>query len=505
MGLNLSAQVPNYVPTEGLVAWYPFNGNASDESGNEQDGEIVGAQLTVDRFGLSESAYSFDHTRIEIENSATNDQFKTISFWFMSSSPGIQVAFKQNIYVGHGYERVSCAIQWNGTHFAGKEVCNAAWQYDNVGGDVNDGIWHHYVGILDSTQKRLYIDGTFLDESEFNPENMCSGGDLIIGQEWDGVPYDFIGDLDDFGFWDRALTEEEIQALWNAPALVPGCTESTACNFNEEANIEDDSCVYPLFGEDCETGGAACGEGTIWDSSLQSCVGFDECPSDLNDDGIVGINDLLSLLSDFGMECPPEMAEWTCGDPVNYHGYDYATVQIGDQCWFAENLRTELYQNGDSIPGDFSSSDWGALDIGAQTVYGSNESNLTDWGRMYNWYSTVDLRNICPTGWSTPSEGSVAVLLGFVEQNDWGVAGLKAESGWASENGTNISGFNFLPGGYRKPDGSYTQGGNVGYLWSKSSADEELAFGLTIGSNVYVPGPSYKVEGFSVRCIKDSE
>ncbi|MDA8772234.1 LamG domain-containing protein, partial [Flavobacteriales bacterium] len=313
--LNAFAQnVPDYVPTEGLVAWYPFNGNASDESGNEQDGEIVGAQLTVDRFGLSESAYSFDHTRIEIENSATNDQFKTISFWFMSSSPGIQVAFKQNIYVGHGYERVSCAIQWNGTHFAGKEVCNAAWQYDNVGGDVNDGIWHHYVGILDSTQKRLYIDGTFLDESEFNPENMCSGGDLIIGQEWDGVPYDFIGDLDDFGFWDRALTEEEIQALYNAPALVPGCTESTACNFNEEANIEDDSCVYPLFGEDCETGGAACGEGTIWDSSLQSCVGFDECPSDLNDDGIVGINDLLSLLSDFGMECPPEMAEWTCGD-----------------------------------------------------------------------------------------------------------------------------------------------------------------------------------------------
>ena len=105
------------------------------------------------------------------------------------------------------------------------------------------------------------------------------------------------------GVWERALVEEEILALYNAQLPVLGCTDSIACNFNEEANIEDDSCVYPLFGEDCETGGAACGEGTIWDSSLQSCVGFDECPSDLNDDGIVGINDLLSLLSDFGTMC----------------------------------------------------------------------------------------------------------------------------------------------------------------------------------------------------------
>ena len=155
------------------MAWYPFNGNANDESGNEQNGEIFGAQPTIDRFGLGESAYSFEHTRIEIENSATNDQFKTISFWFMSSSSaGNQVAFKQKGFVGHMYERVSCSIQWNGTHFAGKEVCNAGLQYDNVGGNLNDGSWHHYVGILDSARKRLHIDGTLLDESDFNPENI---------------------------------------------------------------------------------------------------------------------------------------------------------------------------------------------------------------------------------------------------------------------------------------------------------------------------------------------
>ena len=46
----------------------------------------------------------------------------------------------------------------------------------------------------------------------------------------------------------------------------------------------------------------------------------------------------MELLSSFGTMCEePETVEFTCGDPMNYHGYDYATVQIGEQCWFAEN------------------------------------------------------------------------------------------------------------------------------------------------------------------------
>ena len=44
--------------------------------------------------------------------------------------------------------------------------------------------------------------------------------------------------------------------------------------------------------------------------------------------------------------------------PMNYHGYDYATVQIGEQCWFAENLRNEHYANGDAIPGELSDGEW---------------------------------------------------------------------------------------------------------------------------------------------------
>ena len=54
------SQVPSYVPTNGLVGWWPFNGNANDEGGNGNNGTVNGAALTTDRFGNANSAYDFD-------------------------------------------------------------------------------------------------------------------------------------------------------------------------------------------------------------------------------------------------------------------------------------------------------------------------------------------------------------------------------------------------------------------------------------------------------------
>lgn len=51
------AQVPSYVPTNGLVGWWRFNGNANDESGNGNNGMVTGALITTDRFGFNNEAY----------------------------------------------------------------------------------------------------------------------------------------------------------------------------------------------------------------------------------------------------------------------------------------------------------------------------------------------------------------------------------------------------------------------------------------------------------------
>ena len=102
-----------------------------------------------------------------------------------------------------------------------------------------------------------------------------------------------------------------------------GCTNSSACNYDENALDDDGSCQY---------GACHCLEGTVWSAELGGCIVAN--PSDTDFDGCVGMTDLFDFLSVFGTcnETP-----WSCGDPLSYQGHDYETVQIGGQCWFAEN------------------------------------------------------------------------------------------------------------------------------------------------------------------------
>ncbi len=58
---SMAQNIPSYIPTDGLVGWWPFNGNANDESGNGNDGTVIGATLTTDRFGNTNSAYFFNY------------------------------------------------------------------------------------------------------------------------------------------------------------------------------------------------------------------------------------------------------------------------------------------------------------------------------------------------------------------------------------------------------------------------------------------------------------
>ena len=80
------AQVPSYIPTDSLIAWWPFTGNAIDSSGNGNNGTVNGATLTTDRFGNLNSAYYFSSsgcaTRIDATvNTSRIQSGLTISVW----------------------------------------------------------------------------------------------------------------------------------------------------------------------------------------------------------------------------------------------------------------------------------------------------------------------------------------------------------------------------------------------------------------------------------------
>ena len=103
------------------------------------------------------------------------------------------------------------------------------------------------------------------------------------------------------------------------PECNPGCTYPQACNYNPESNFDDGSCDYCFCGEGnqwvdslqaCMVTEAAlmqaCGEGTYWDDLAQACLTIETCQEDLDGDGVIGVDDLLQLISSFGSECVPE-------------------------------------------------------------------------------------------------------------------------------------------------------------------------------------------------------
>ena len=221
--------------------------------------------------------------------------------------------------------------------------------------------------------------------------------------------------------------------------------------------------------------------------------------------------------------------EWADGSPVcdfqntyTFDGYTYELVAIGDQCWFAENLRTEHYANGDVIPGELSNSEWSNADdtnLGAQAVCNNDASNLADYGRLYNWYAVDDARSLCTSGWHVPTDGEYMILemaLGMSESeaNSTGWRGSIAAVGSQlksspsddpSWDGTNTSGFSALAGGYRNNYGNFYLEGH-GYFWS-SSPDGTGAWyrDLYSGSTGVARYGNARRHGFSVRCVRDSE
>ena len=166
--------------------------------------------------------------------------------------------------------------------------------------------------------------------------------------------------------------------------------------------------------------------------------------ADLDLSGCVGMSDLLELLAQFGTCYVPE---WSCGDDLNYHGYDYQTVMVAGDCWFAENLKSENYRNGDPIPTLEEEEAWFYTEEGAQGVYANgqvpcihfcNSNDLGDlFGRVYNWFAVDDNRGLCPSGWHVSEESEWANLFSYVEGQvgDSVSFALKATSTWYEIDG----------------------------------------------------------------------
>ncbi len=229
------------------------------------------------------------------------------------------------------------------------------------------------------------------------------------------------------------------------------------------------------------------------------------------------------------------------GTVTDIDGNEYATVIIGNQEWMAENLRVTKYKNGDDIPAGLSNAAWESITQGAYAVYphnsisglDSDEEVLEAYGALYNWYSVIDARDLCPAGWQVPTDDDWNDLLSYLNDehgvpntNTLGGAGNALKScrqvdspvggecdtsehpRWnshASNHGFDEFGFAALPGGYRWTSGSYHYVGLSGFYWSMTESSSTSSWGRYLGSGYgNISQVNYlKNVGFSVRCIKD--
>jgi uncharacterized protein (TIGR02145 family) len=190
-------------------------------------------------------------------------------------------------------------------------------------------------------------------------------------------------------------------------------------------------------------------------------------------------------------------------------GNIYRTVKIGNQWWMAENLKVTHYRNGDAIPNVTDATAWSNLSSGAYGDYDNNTTNVSAYGRLYNWYAVSDSRNIAPIGWHVPRDEEWQTLADYL--GGYSVAGGKMkESGtshWSSPNtdATNESGFSGLPGGCRYSSGTFGSLGYYAFFWSASEYHTDLAWYRTLycdflGLSLYYYDQRY---GFSVRLVRD--
>jgi uncharacterized protein (TIGR02145 family) len=190
-------------------------------------------------------------------------------------------------------------------------------------------------------------------------------------------------------------------------------------------------------------------------------------------------------------------------------GNVYNTVQIGNQVWMKQNLKTSRYNDGMDIPNYLSNQNWSGQNTGAWSYYNNDENYNSLYGKLYNWYA-VETGKLCPTGWHVPTDNEWTILTDYLGGESVASPKLRevGTDHWTSPNtgATDEVGFTALPGGYRQDSGGFQLTRNDGYWWSSTLNPDNNNYWfrwlIYNGASVarYFTNKRF---GFSVRCLRD--
>ncbi|MBK9539418.1 MAG: T9SS type A sorting domain-containing protein [Flavobacteriales bacterium] len=229
LSIAANAQVPSYVPTTGLLGWWPFNGNANDESGNGNNGTVNGAVLSPDRFGTPNSAFTLNGLDQNVDGNIAGISSmvsSTITAWvnYTGNAGGqpYDFFFQFGVYGNHTFAY--------GYNFGGQNIDLYSFCTGGIPAytAINLNNAWHFIAIVDSVDvSRLYVDGVLLASGVGGPLTDCYQGSPYF-QIGGGSDNQWVtGGVDDIGFWNRGLTEQEVMNLFNGQ-VQPPCVSTEA-------------------------------------------------------------------------------------------------------------------------------------------------------------------------------------------------------------------------------------------------------------------------------------
>lgn len=231
MAINtVHAQVPGYVPTSNLIGWYPFKGNANNNAAaGSKDGTVNGAIPTTDRFGADNSAYWLDGNtnNITIDTTFFNLGWNeyTVSCWVNSDILDNPHNYNtaQTVFNSIPHNGVALYFNWRNYNkydmLAGSNPPSSGWNimlHSRSNAPATIHAWKHLVMVKsEGVNYSLYVDGvrdTTYSVSTMAVTKYCK---MVLGRSDPGIISEgFYGKIDDYGIWNRALTQCEIQGLY---------------------------------------------------------------------------------------------------------------------------------------------------------------------------------------------------------------------------------------------------------------------------------------------------